>query len=97
MAEEPTQQARVHLRVRGRVQGVGYRFSALEEARRLGLTGWVRNTRDGHVELMAEGAESQLRRLVAWCHVGPRGALVVDVDERWLRYSGEFDAFRITA
>jgi len=97
MADTPNQQARVHLRVRGRVQGVGFRFSAVDEARRLGLHGWVRNTRDGHVEVMAEGTTAQLQRLVAWCHVGPRSALVTDLDERWLPYSGEFESFRITS
>jgi len=87
--------ARVSLRIKGRVQGVGFRYSAMDEARRLGLTGWVRNTRAGDVELVAEGDRDQLHRLVTWSHGGPRGALVTDVEQQWLPYAGEFDAFRI--
>jgi acylphosphatase len=88
--------ARVALRIKGRVQGVGFRYSALDEAARAGLTGWVRNTPDGDVELVAEGPRASLERLLAWSHHGPRGALVTHVEQRWLPYSGEFDAFRIT-
>jgi acylphosphatase len=87
--------ARIALIIKGRVQGVGFRYSAMDEAVRLGLTGWVRNTHDGHVELVAEGARDQLHRLVAWSHAGPRGALVTDVEQRWFPYSAEFDGFRI--
>ena len=87
--------ARVWLRLSGRVQGLGFRYSALDEARRLGVTGWVRNTHDGAVELVAEGRRDQLQQLVAWCHVGPRGALVTDLEERWLAHRGEFVDFSI--
>jgi acylphosphatase len=85
----------VWLRISGRVQGVGFRYSAIDEARRLGVTGWVRNTHDGAVELLAEGRRDLLQRLATWCHVGPRGALVTDVEERWLESRGEFTDFRI--
>jgi acylphosphatase len=88
--------ARVSLLIRGRVQGVGFRYSALDEAVRLGLTGWVRNTHDGHVELVAEGKREVLDRLITWSHSGPPGALVIDVDVRWLPPTGENAAFRIT-
>ena len=94
---EATPSKRVHLRIAGRVQGVGFRYAALDEASRLGVTGWVRNTRAGDVELVAEGDETLLRRLVTWCHSGPRGALVSAVDVDWLPYRGEFESFRITA
>ena len=95
MSESRPASARVHLHIRGRVQGVGFRVSAMDEARRLGVTGWVRNTSNGGVELVAEGVEDVLRRLVAWCHAGPRGAVVTDVEERWLPPTGEFATFRI--
>lgn len=95
MTEAPDQQGRVWLRIKGRVQGVGFRFSASDEAQRLGLTGWVRNTRDGDVEMVAEGEKDRLQRLVTWCHAGPRGALVTHVEASWCPYSGEFGAFRI--
>ncbi len=89
------ERARLHLRIKGRVQGVGFRFSAVDEAARLGLMGWVRNTADGDVELVAEGASHRLQRLSTWAHAGPPGALVTDVEEQWLPYAGEFGDFRI--
>jgi acylphosphatase len=95
MTEPLDQRARVHLRIKGRVQGVGFRFSTVDEARRLGVTGWVRNTYDDDVELVAEGSRDRLQRLATWCHAGPGGALVTEVEEQWLPYVGEFDAFRI--
>ena len=95
MSENRSPQARVWLRITGRVQGVGFRYSAMDEARRLAVTGWVRNTYDGAVELVAEGQLDQLQQLVAWCHVGPRGGLVTDVEERWLEHRGDFGGFQI--
>jgi acylphosphatase len=95
MTTDPTPAAGVRLRISGRVQGVGFRYSALAEAQRLGLAGWVRNTHDGAVELLAEGDEERLRRLVAWCHAGPPGALVTDVEQQWLAATGTFLDFRI--
>jgi acylphosphatase len=67
-------------RVTGRVQGVGFRWSAVREARRLGLRGWVRNADDGSVELEAEGSARSLEEFLAWLHRGPPGAFVDDVD-----------------
>ncbi len=95
MGRAPQDCARLHLRIKGRVQGVGFRFSAVDEARRLGVSGWVRNTPDGDVELLAEGPRDRLQRLTTWSHAGPPGALVTDVEERWLPYAGELSGFRI--
>jgi acylphosphatase len=95
MTDPVDQRARVYLRIKGRVQGVGFRFSAVDEAHRLGVTGWVRNTYEGDVEVAAEGSRDRLQQLVTWCHAGPGGALVTGVEEQWLSYAGEFDAFRI--
>ena len=66
--------------VRGRVQGVFFRQSTADRARALGVAGWVRNRRDGAVELHAEGAPQAVERLLAYARVGPRGARVEDVE-----------------
>lgn len=66
-------------RVSGRVQGVGFRFSALERARFLGLVGWVRNADDGSVETRFEGSKRACEAFSAWLHRGPPGARVDEV------------------
>lgn len=66
----------VQLRIRGRVQGVGYRAWAIEAASSLGLHGWVRNRADGSVEILATGAEEMLAALILECRRGPAGARV---------------------
>lgn len=71
--------ARRHLVVSGRVQGVGFRYATRREAARLGLRGWVRNTEDGRVEIVAEGPVADVDALQAWCHRGPAGARVTSV------------------
>jgi acylphosphatase len=68
------------LRIRGRVQGVGYRYWAVGQARALGLRGWVRNRRDGSVEAVAAGPDDALELFVAACRRGPRAARVESVD-----------------
>ena len=70
----------IRARVHGRVQGVFFRASTEEEARRLGLSGWVRNRRDGSVEVFAQGAPEAVEALLAWLHEGPPLAEVVRVD-----------------
>jgi len=72
---------RVLVLVKGRVHGVGFRYSTVREARRLGVRGWVRNVADGTVEITAEGDETALRELVAWCASGPPGARVDSLHE----------------
>ncbi|MCS6925399.1 MAG: acylphosphatase [Candidatus Binatia bacterium] len=86
---------RLHVIVRGRVQGVYFRASARDRARQLGVTGWVRNCADGSVELVAEGATERLTQLLTWCHGGPPGALVTDVEVHWQDATGEFVDFVI--
>ena len=75
-------------RVVGRVQGVGFRWSAVREARRLGVRGWVRNADDGSVEVEAEGAPPDLEAFLAWLHRGPAGASVSGVEVRPVAPSG---------
>ena len=70
---------RVRAIVTGRVQGVSYRATAVVHARRLGITGWVRNRREGSVELEAQGTPEAITALLAWCQHGPPSARVVGV------------------
>ena len=86
----------VQLFVRGRVQGVFFRASAQREAKRLGLTGWVKNRPDGAVELLAEGEEDALKELIGWANRGPGSARVDNVDVRWRSFTGDYPDFRIT-
>ena len=88
-------QKRIHLVVRGRVQGVYFRASAQREARGLGLTGWVKNRNDGAVELVAEGEEDQVKDFLAWAQHGPSTARGDKVETRWRSYTGEYPDFRI--
>jgi acylphosphatase len=81
--------------VYGRVQGVAFRAYTEDEARRLGVTGWVANQRDGSVRVEAEGADEALRSLVAWLHKGPPAAVVAKVDVTWSQGSGEFHSFQV--
>jgi acylphosphatase len=70
---------RIRAIVTGRVQGVSYRASTIDEAKRIGVTGWVRNRADGSVELEAQGTPMQIDALLAWCAAGPPAARVTGV------------------
>jgi len=69
-----------HVRVRGTVQGVAFRWYTKERARELGLAGWVQNLDDGSVEVWAEGAPSAVDELVRWLAHGPPAARVANVE-----------------
>lgn len=71
---------RVRVRVRGFVQGVGFRLETRARARSLGLAGSARNLADGSVEAIFEGADDAVASMVDWCWRGPRGAVVDQVD-----------------
>lgn len=87
---------RVHVLVSGRVQGVCFRAFTRDEAQDMGLVGWVRNLPDGRVEVLAEGPQPALERLVAWCRLGPPAARVTGVEVQWGDATGEFRDFRVT-
>jgi acylphosphatase len=70
----------VRVIIRGRVQGVGYRWWAVGEARRLGIDGWVRNRGDGAVDLMAIGSAQAVKQMIEACGRGPAGAVVTGVE-----------------
>ena len=74
---------RVHLTIKGYVQGVFYRASTRDKAVELGLKGWVRNLYDGNVEAVFEGPVDKIQQAVQWCHEGPAGAKVLDIEENW--------------
>ena len=86
---------RAHVFVAGLVQGVYFRDSTRRAASSYNVTGWVRNLPDGRVEAMLEGEEQGVRRMVAWCHEGPPGAVVEDVAVAWGEYSGQFGTFAV--
>lgn len=79
---------RLHAVVHGRVQGVGFRATTVDEARRLGLAGWVRNRYDGTVEVLAEGSEARLKIFLEYLHRGPWGASISSVVEDWTDAAG---------
>ena len=86
---------RVHLLVSGRVQGVAFRAYTVDEARALGVSGWVRNLPDGRVEAVFEGPPDAVRALVEWCGQGPPTAVVEHVETRWETPQGEPPGFRV--
>ncbi len=86
---------RMCVTLRGRVQGVGFRYFAREIAEELGLAGWVRNLHDDEVQVVAEGEEGLLARFLGFLRQGPRRAEVTDVDVSRTEPTGEFDRFYI--
>ena len=84
-----------HYLVRGRVQGVGYRYFALGAAERLGVTGYVRNLASGDVEVYAEADEATLEAFKRELEQGPRMARVREVVESDLPFSGSYSSFLI--
>ncbi|NPA31554.1 MAG: acylphosphatase [Chloroflexi bacterium] len=86
---------RLEARIEGRVQGVGFRHFVWQQARALGLTGWVRNRRDGSVEVVAEGPRERLDVLLAALYEGPPSAWVRSVEARWAPARGEFAEFTV--
>jgi acylphosphatase len=87
---------RAHVYIFGRVQGVFFRSEIRRKARQLNITGWVRNLPDGLVEAIFEGEEKDVRRLVAFCKVGPYGAIVEKTKVKLGKYLGEFRDFQVT-
>lgn len=83
-----------YFRVKGKVQGVFFRARTKDRADELGVNGWVRNTEDGDVEVLAQGSPERVNQLESWCRQGPSRAKVVSL-ERSDRESEEFTSFNI--
>ncbi len=91
----PKKTERLQAQVRGRVQGVSFRFYTRDQAAALGLTGWVSNREDGSVEVVAEGSRSALDRLLTWLRHGPPSARVDDVQYAFMPSTDSFNDFTI--
>ena len=95
MKGEKSRIRRLEVIVHGRVQGVNFRYFTLRRADELGLVGYVRNRWDGTVEVVAEGEEGKLKRLLEYLRVGPRAAWVREVEVRWSTPGGQFTRFEV--
>ncbi len=95
MKEQVFTERRLHVVVHGRVQGVSFRYYTQHRAMDLGLSGYVRNLWDCSVEVVAEGPQAKLEELLAFLRVGPRGALVTQVDAEWFGPADAFERFEV--
>jgi acylphosphatase len=89
------QPVRLEATVHGRVQGVGFRWFVVREARRLGLTGWVSNEYDGSVRTVAEGPLEAIERFAGALEQGPAGAVVDRVAAVRMPATGTFPSFEV--
>jgi acylphosphatase len=87
--------SRVHIWVRGRVQGVGFRAFVQQSAVVMGLKGWVRNLDWDQVETIAEGDKTALERFIEAVRTGPRASLVEDARVEWEPVTGEYESFQV--
>ena len=94
-SDNMTEKARCHVIVSGSVQGVCFRMETKRVAESYGVTGWVRNNRNGTVEAVFEGEKKDVTSVIEWCKKGPLNSKVnrVDIDEEI--YAGEFEGFNI--
>ena len=86
---------RIHVFISGKVQGVFFRAETKRAAKGFNLSGWVRNVPDGRVEAVFEGEDTNVEKMLAWCHIGPPAAIVQEVIATEETYIGEFRNFII--
>lgn len=85
----------LHVYISGRVQGVNYRYSAMQQGQKLGLKGWVKNLHDGRVEALFEGEDYLVDKMLSWCYQGPPMAYVTNVEVFKKDYTGELGYFTV--
>lgn len=90
-----SENARARITASGRVQGVFFRASCVEQAAALGLAGEVRNMMNGDVEIVTEGDRGKIEKLIDWCRAGPPDARVDSLDVAWEDFQGEFKGFDV--
>lgn len=90
-----SENSRLHAIIEGRVQGVGFRAFAIRNANEMGINGWVRNLREGSVEVFAEGRRTDLDKFLSVLRRGPGSAYVTNVKPDWRSATGEFDGFNV--
>ena len=88
--------AKAHAIIRGRVHGVFFRMETKRAADDFGVSGWVRNVRDGTVDAIFEGEWDRIEAVLDWCRQGPPHADVTDVNVTWDEYTGEFNGFVVS-
>ncbi len=86
---------RIHVYVKGKVQGVFFRQAIKAMAKKNKVFGWVRNLKDGKVETVLEGDDVDIISMVEWCHAGPANARVEDIEIRNEKFKGEFSKFEV--
>ncbi len=86
---------RAHIVISGRVQGVFFRTRTSAKAIESGVTGWIRNLRDGKVEAVFEGEKEAVEKMIDFCKTGPPGALVTAIEVRWETSIGEYSDFTV--
>jgi acylphosphatase len=85
----------IKIKIFGMVQGVSFRYYTIEEAKRLGVRGWVKNEDDGSVSIEAEGEKEVLEEFLSWCLKGPRWAKVKKVEHEYSDKLNNFKEFTI--
>ena len=91
----PAEDVRAHLFISGQVQGVSYRASTQEQAKKRGVTGWVKNLPDGRVEAVLQGPKDKVDDLIEWCRKGPPAAKVDKVEVSWEKAEEDLKTFEI--
>jgi len=88
-------EARAHVFIEGRVQGVFYRAFTRDVAHTLGVKGWVKNLYDGRVEAVFEGKKESVEKAIQECYSGPPGARVTNIEVTWEEFTGDLKGFAV--